>query len=108
MTTKPIIYTGTIGQSVWRSHDGGDFWERASKGLFMEADIRAIAIDPDNSAVLYAGTEAGIYRTRDGGDSWGLVDSPMNELEIWALAIRSLKLGYDLRGDLSFCPLPLS
>ena len=87
MTKKPIIYTGTIGQSVWRSRDGGESWERASKGLFMEADIRAMAIDPDNSAVLFAGTEAGIYRTGDGGDSWELVDSPMNGLEIWALAI---------------------
>ena len=87
MTARPIIYTGTIGQSVWRSLDGGESWERASKGMFMEADIRAIAIDPDNAKVLYAGTEAGLYRTRDGADSWELVDSPMNDLEIWALAI---------------------
>ena len=87
MTANPTIFAGTIGQSVWRSRDGGDSWERASQGLFMESDIRAIAIDPGDSAVMYAGTEAGVYRTRDGGDSWALVDSPMNDLEIWALAV---------------------
>lgn len=87
MTALPTIYTGTIGQSVWRSSDGGESWERSSQGMFLEADIRAIAISPEDSTVLYAGTEGGLYRTRDGGDSWTLIESPMDDLEIWALAI---------------------
>lgn len=87
MTSTPIIYAGTIGQSVWRSRDGGDSWQRASNGMFLECDIRAIAVSPANSALLYAGAGAGLYRTQDGGDSWELVDSPMNDLQIWALAI---------------------
>ncbi len=87
MTKKPIIYTGTVGQSVWRSRDGGESWERATQGMFSESDIRALAVSPDNAAVLLAGTEAGLYRTEDGGDTWAHVDSPMNEVQIWALAI---------------------
>ena len=87
MTTKPTIYTGTVGQSVWRSRDGGESWERATQGMFSEADIRALEVSPDNAAVLLAGTEAGLYRTEDGGDTWAAVNSPMNELQIWALAI---------------------
>ncbi len=87
MATNPIIYTGTVGQSVWRSRDGGESWERATQGMFSESDIRALAISPDDAAVLLAGTEADLYRTEDGGDTWALVDSPMNELQIWALAI---------------------
>ena len=87
MITVPTIYTGTIGQSVWRSRDGGDSWQRATEGMFSESDIRAIAISPDDAAVLYAGSEAGLYRTRDGGDSWELVESPMRDRQIWALAI---------------------
>ena len=61
--------------------------EPGLQGLFMESDIRAIAVRPDDNAVLYAGTEQGVYRSNDGGDSWARVDSPMNDLEIWALAI---------------------
>jgi len=87
MQTNPIIYTGTVGQSVWRSRDGGESWDRATQGMFSESDIRALAISPDDAAVLLAGTEAGLYRTGDGGDTWALVDSPMNDLQIWALAI---------------------
>ena len=87
MTAMPTIYTGTVGQSVWRSRDGGESWERATQGMFSEADIRALEVSPDNAAVLLAGTEAGLYRTEDGGDTWAAVNSPMNELQIWALAI---------------------
>ena len=87
MTSIPTIYTGTVGQSVWRSRDGGESWQRATEGMFSECDIRAIAISPDDAAVLYAGTEAGLYCTQDGGDSWEFITSPMNDLQIWALAI---------------------
>lgn len=87
MTSTPTIYAGTIGQSVWRSQDGGESWLRASQGMFMEADIRAIAVRPDNQAVLFAGTEGGLYRSHNGADSWEHVDSPMNDLQIWALSI---------------------
>lgn len=87
MANTPTIYTGTVGQSVWRSEDGGDTWRRTSKGMFPEAHIRAIAVNPDNTSTLYAGTEAGICRSADGGDSWEKLDSPMNDLQIWALAI---------------------
>ena len=87
MTAAPILYVGTIGQSVWRSQDSGESWSRTSGGLFVEADIRALAIRPDDQAVLFAGTEAGLYRSQDGGDSWQLLDSAMNDLQIWALAI---------------------
>ena len=87
MTPVPTLYVGTIGQSVWRSKDGGESWQRASGGLFIESDIRAIAVRPDNAAVLFAGTEAGLYRSTDRGDSWARLDSPLNGLQIWALAI---------------------
>ena len=34
--------------------------------------INAVAIDPANAAHVYAGTEAGIFRSVDGGDTWQL------------------------------------
>lgn len=83
----PTLYAGTVGQSVWRSTDGGDSWRRISTGMFPESDIRAIAINPDDTSILFAGTEAGIYRSQNGGDSWEQLDSQMNDLQIWAIAI---------------------
>ena len=51
MADTPTIYAGTIGQSVWRSKDGGDSWDRASEGIFPEADVRALAVVPSNLSV---------------------------------------------------------
>ena len=36
---------------------------------------------------MYAGADSGIYRSEDRGASWERLDSPMNTLPIWALAI---------------------
>ncbi len=83
----PTFYAGTVGQSVWRSKDGGDSWTRASTGMFPEADIRALAANPNDSSVLFAGTEAGIFRTQNGGDNWEQINSSMDNLQIWAIAI---------------------
>jgi photosystem II stability/assembly factor-like uncharacterized protein len=83
----PAVYAGTIGQSVWRSQDGGETWQRASRGMFSESDIRAVAVDPRDANTVYAGAETGLYRSRDGGDNWERVESPMNQMQIWSLAI---------------------
>ena len=36
---------------------------------------------------MYAGAESGIYRSEAKGESWVKLDSPMNEIPIWTLAI---------------------
>ena len=84
---KPTLYAGTIGQSVWRSTDNGDTWRRASNELFPEADVRAIAVNPSNSDILYAGTEKGIFRSDNAAESWHRLSSPMDESEVWAITI---------------------
>lgn len=84
---QPTLYAGTIGQSVWRSTDSGDTWRRASNELFPEADVRAIAVNPSNSDILYAGTEKGIFRSDNAAESWHRLSSPMDELEVWAITV---------------------
>lgn len=81
------LYAGTIGQSVWRSTDIGKTWHRVSNGMFPEADIRAIVVNPTDSNVLYAGTEKGVVKTTDGGNNWVQLPSEMDSREVWALAI---------------------
>jgi len=76
MSSEIIVYAGTTGQGVWRSRDGGETFTRSCAGMFMEAEVRALAVHPDNPQVLFAGTDAGIYRTADGGDHWERLDTP--------------------------------
>ena len=87
MPSTHRVYVGVTGQSVWRSDDGGETFNRCSKGMFMEAEIRALVVHPKNSNVLYAGTDAGLHRTDDGGDSWNYLPSMMDDRQIWSLCI---------------------
>ena len=87
------LYAGTVGQSIWRSKDIGKTWNRASNGIFPEADIRAIVVDPADSKTLYAGTEKGVVKTTDGGDSWRHLPSDMDSKEVWSLAIHPTTSG---------------
>ncbi len=75
-----LYYVGAAGGGVWKSSDGGMDWEPVFDAQDV-APIGAIAIDPSNENVVWAGTgEAaprndvsygdGIYRTIDGGGHW--------------------------------------
>ena len=87
MAQHPTVYVGTVGQSVWRSEDGGESWKKTTKGMFSESDIRAIAVDPNDTSILFAGTEAGLYRSKNGGDEWERLESALNDRQIWSMAI---------------------
>lgn len=83
----PTLFVGTIGEGVWRSTDGGKNFERASHGMFVECDVRALAVDPRNPKLLYAGTNEGVYRTDNGGDDWKRMAGPLDDLITWALLV---------------------
>ncbi len=87
MAQNPTVYVGTVGQSVWRSADGGESWKKTTKGMFSESDIRVIAVDPNDTSILFAGTEAGLYRSKNGGDEWDRLESGLNDRQIWSMAI---------------------
>ncbi|WP_407908067.1 S-layer homology domain-containing protein [Lysobacter claricitrinus] len=44
--------------------------------------MTSIAVDPNNSAVLYAGTPAGLYVTTDRGNTWTLANSPFGGVPV--------------------------
>jgi photosystem II stability/assembly factor-like uncharacterized protein len=77
--TPSTVYAA--GYGVYKSVDGGLNWSRASSGLQRTdrnfapdsyVDVRALAIDPQNPAILYAGTGWGLFKTTDGGASWSI------------------------------------
>ena len=72
MTSKGNILVGTVGQGVMMSADDGESWTRASVRVGMHSDciVKALLSDPRQPEVVYAGTDMGLYRSDDGGDSW--------------------------------------
>lgn len=88
MASNITVFAGTVGQSIWRSDDNGDTWDRSSVGaLYMECDVRALAIHPSDPDIMFAGTDLGCYRSEDGGKTWTHLPSEMDATPIWALAI---------------------
>ena len=64
---------------VYRSHDGGNNWE-ALPGMHGKS-VRALAISASDSKILVVGALDGVFRTRNGGDSWERI-SPASLAEV--------------------------
>ncbi len=118
-----IVFAAALGhcygpqpeRGIYRTTDGGDTWERV---LFVDEDTGAadVVMDLNNPQILFAGTwqvitktwgresggpGSGIYRSRDGGDTWqkivghglpttpvgkiGLAIAPSNSNRVYAL-----------------------
>jgi photosystem II stability/assembly factor-like uncharacterized protein len=82
-----VVYVGTgsdgirsnviVGKGVYKSTDGGQTWSHM--GLVEVGQIGAVEVDPRDPNTAYVaalgnpfrkGERRGVYRTRDGGNSW--------------------------------------
>jgi photosystem II stability/assembly factor-like uncharacterized protein len=59
-------------------------WQRLGGGLPGEIEVRAIAVHPRDSRVIYAGTQHGPYRSQDGGDHWTALGFPDPGMTVWS------------------------
>ncbi len=80
MTT--ILYTGTWGQGIYKSTNGGASWKAMNSGLPSKAYVRSIAINHKAPSTLYASTgdpysniRGALYMSTDGGAHWNAVNS---------------------------------
>ena len=87
MTRSHRLYVGTIGQGLFRSADGGQSFRRACDGMFVECDVRALAVHPRDDSVLYLGNELGVWVSRDGAESWTKLPAPLDGLQVWSLCV---------------------
>ena len=83
------ILVGTIGQGVMASPDDGATWTRASvrHGMHSDAIVKSLLADAGRPGVVYAGTDAGLYRSDDGGGRWRLLETPMAGSMVWSMAL---------------------
>jgi photosystem II stability/assembly factor-like uncharacterized protein len=72
--TVYVTFGGYTQGNVWKTVDAGATWSNLGQAL-PAAPARALAIHPDHSDLLYAGTEVGVFASEDGGATW----SPTNE-----------------------------
>ncbi len=67
------LYLATPGQGVLVSTDNCGSWQPSNNGL-TNLFVNTLAIGPNNSNTIYAGTDGGAYISFDGGQTWGQVN----------------------------------
>ena len=76
-----VFYFGACAGGVWKTTDGGVYWENVSDGFFHTSAVGALAVAEADHNVVYAGMgEAGIrgdvsygdgvYKSTDAGKTW--------------------------------------
>jgi hypothetical protein len=83
------MWAGAVSGGVWKTIDGGASWQPTGD-LLPSLGISALAMDPRNPDVIYAGTGEwytgstrgdsirgiGIFKSSDGGASWNQLPTP--------------------------------
>jgi photosystem II stability/assembly factor-like uncharacterized protein len=84
-----VFYFGSTGGGVWKTTDGGLYWDNVSDGFFQRASVGGLAVTTADPNVVYAGMGEscirgnvshgdGVYRSTDAGKTWthlGLADT---------------------------------
>ena len=87
MTAAHTVCIGTIGSGIWRTEDGGDSWANIRDGIWNDNNIYSLTADPTDSRVIYAGTQEGIFRSDDRAVSFRRLEGPLNDYQVWAIAV---------------------
>ena len=70
MADHTLIYVGAEASGLYRKEAGESRWENLTRGMAPSAQARTIAIHPQNPKIVFAGTQRGVYRSKDQGDNW--------------------------------------
>lgn len=69
-----VVYLSGI--SLWKATLAGAAWTIVNVGTPIHPDNHALAFDPTNPQVIWAGSDGGIYRSANAGATW---DDTVNE-----------------------------
>jgi hypothetical protein len=62
-------------------------WTTLERGLPDEVEVRCVTLHPTQPGVVFAGTQAGPYRSTDAGDTWERMHFPGDEPVVWSFEI---------------------
>ena len=71
---------------LWKSTDYGDHWKSIVNNL-PSGPVNVIREDPVNKDILYAGTDLGVYVTKNGGKKWSVLGGNAPQLFVHDLII---------------------
>ena len=83
--TSNYIFLGTYDGGVYRASIGSYYyWSEVNNGL-NSSYVRCLAVNRDQD--LFAGTQAGIFRSSDNGDNWEAMNDGLGFLNIGCISV---------------------
>jgi photosystem II stability/assembly factor-like uncharacterized protein len=73
-----------VSAGLYRSRNGAA-WERIDRSFDAPPEVHAILTDPHLPTRLLVGTQSGIFRSDDSGDTWCRLAAPAPALAVWSL-----------------------
>ncbi|GJL56949.1 MAG: hypothetical protein NPIRA02_40810 [Nitrospirales bacterium] len=92
---KPdILYAGTTG-GVYRSKNGTKSWVKVTEGMVafdakmasMAMGVNNLAIDPNDTRIIYAGTTQGLFKSTNRGNNWTKIGKALGDGYVSAIQL---------------------
>ena len=98
------VWLGTWGKGIYKSYDGMDFdiGAHGNNQSMFRKHVYSVVVSPTNPTTVYAATEEGVFRTRDGGATWEDISAGLHTPQARTLALTANgrllcgTLGYEL------------
>jgi photosystem II stability/assembly factor-like uncharacterized protein len=76
------VFAACGDDGLFRTTDGGKSWSRVRPGA-----VQDLAVDPGQSARVFAATPVGLFRSTDGGATWSRVAQGLKEDDVEAVVV---------------------
>lgn len=86
-------FSPPAGQQIFKTtnlNDPTPTWVPASNGI-PQVPVSSIAIDPQDSSSLYAGTDIGVYHSSDGGANWAPYGTGLPRVAVFDVKISNVQ-----------------
>ena len=77
---------------IYRTKDAGKTWDLITDGIPSDAFVRCVREDPVREGLLFAGTELGVYCSRDDGAHWEPLQLDLPVVPVTDLVIKDQDL----------------
>ena len=88
MAGKTFVFVGAEADGLYRKEAGDTRWEKLAKGMPPQPQVRAITVHPNDPKTVFVGTQRGVYRSKDSGDSFTRMNMTEGRI-VWSIKFRA-------------------